>query len=225
MLAELQLFDKRLTILLRRCLHCSVKASTNYLHTARYMGGPGVKFSKLLQCQIKVCGLLKLLNNNKGLSSITRERMLQAIGMAYSGGIPLGNALDYLNGRFAPRISSHRAWWTKSRSSISTLSKFGGSPLKFGHNVEDETFFLSANGIKIENPRFTMKAHIHEKTFAKWEAQANQLCNEQWTIPAILEQSLITPSCGTGSLSPDLAEKVLALTSEVSATLRDKYLS
>jgi hypothetical protein len=59
---------------------------------------------------------------------------------------------------------------------------------------------------------------------AKWEAQAAQLSSERWSLPALLEQSLITPSCGTGSLSPELAEKVLALTSEVSATLRRKYL-
>ncbi|MEN8136278.1 MAG: hypothetical protein ABFS18_12205 [Thermodesulfobacteriota bacterium] len=64
-----------------------------------------------------------------------------------------------------------------------------------------------------------------ESLVARWEQQAAQLCTEQWSIPAILEQSLITPSCGTGSLSPDLAEKVLTLTSEVSATLRHKYLA
>ena len=36
----------------------------------------------------------------------------------------------------------------------------------------------------------------------------------------ILAQSLITPSCGTGSLSLDLAKKVLKLTKEVSETIR-----
>lgn len=37
----------------------------------------------------------------------------------------------------------------------------------------------------------------------------------------ILAQSLITPSCGTGSLSLDLATKVLRLTKEVSAKIRN----
>ena len=36
----------------------------------------------------------------------------------------------------------------------------------------------------------------------------------------ILDQSLITPSCGTGSLSLDLAKKVLKLTAEVSGRLK-----
>jgi hypothetical protein len=35
---------------------------------------------------------------------------------------------------------------------------------------------------------------------------------------------MITPSCGTGSLPLAAAEKVLRLTSEVSATLRQRYL-
>jgi methionine synthase II (cobalamin-independent) len=68
-------------------------------------------------------------------------------------------------------------------------------------------------------------AETCESLVVRWEEQAAQLCTEQWSIPAILEQSLITPSCGTGSLSPDLAMKVLTLTSEVSAALRHKYLS
>ncbi len=38
--------------------------------------------------------------------------------------------------------------------------------------------------------------------------------------PKIMEQSLITPSCGTGSLSLDLAKKVLKMTVEVSENLR-----
>ena len=63
-----------------------------------------------------------------------------------------------------------------------------------------------------------------ESLVAKWEEQAKQLNTDRWTMAAILERSLITPSCGTGSLSPELADKVLVLTSEVSATLREKYL-
>jgi methionine synthase II (cobalamin-independent) len=63
-----------------------------------------------------------------------------------------------------------------------------------------------------------------ESLVAKWEEQAALLTTERWTTSAILEQTMITPSCGTGSLSLELAEKVLKLTSEISATLRAKYL-
>ena len=39
----------------------------------------------------------------------------------------------------------------------------------------------------------------------------------------ILRQSLITPSCGAGSLSPPLAERVLEMTRDLSRRLRDEF--
>jgi hypothetical protein len=67
-------------------------------------------------------------------------------------------------------------------------------------------------------------AETSESLVARWEKQAAELGTDRWDLAAILAQSLITPSCGTGSLAPQLAEKVLALTSEVSATLRHRHL-
>ena len=63
-----------------------------------------------------------------------------------------------------------------------------------------------------------------ESLAARWEEQAGQLSGGEWTIAGLLKQTLITPSCGTGSLSPELARRVLQLTREVSAALRKKYL-
>lgn len=57
----------------------------------------------------------------------------------------------------------------------------------------------------------------------RWEDHAAMLTTPKWDLPALLKQSLITPSCGTGSLSPELALRVLSLTQEVSASLRKKY--
>ncbi len=69
--------------------------------------------------------------------------------------------------------------------------------------------------------------HIARETcdslVARWEEQAGQLSGDGWTIHSLLKQTIITPSCGTGSLSPELATKVLQLTKEVSAVLRKKY--
>ncbi|MCS7281936.1 MAG: methionine synthase [Anaerolineae bacterium] len=39
----------------------------------------------------------------------------------------------------------------------------------------------------------------------------------------IVAASLITPSCGTGMLSPDLAERIFSLTAEVSSEMRRRY--
>lgn len=57
-----------------------------------------------------------------------------------------------------------------------------------------------------------------------WEEQAAQLVRPGRGLPALLRQMLITPSCGTGSLSRARAEKVLALTKAVSAQLRARHL-
>ncbi|MDA8165940.1 MAG: hypothetical protein M0017_13020 [Desulfobacteraceae bacterium] len=58
----------------------------------------------------------------------------------------------------------------------------------------------------------------------RWEKQAALLAGGRWDLPALLRQTLITPSCGTGSLAPELARRVLALTRDLSASLRAKYL-
>lgn len=58
----------------------------------------------------------------------------------------------------------------------------------------------------------------------KWEEQAQSLTDGAWDLPALLRQALITPSCGTGSLSGEMAQRVLGLTRDVSNTLRRKYL-
>lgn len=60
---------------------------------------------------------------------------------------------------------------------------------------------------------------------ALWEKQAEQLSDSKWDQKSLLNQTLITPSCGTGSLSPELARQVLVLTRDVSTALRRKYLS
>jgi len=36
----------------------------------------------------------------------------------------------------------------------------------------------------------------------------------------LMEQTFIAPSCGTGSLTPELAQKVLSMTSELSKLAR-----
>jgi len=41
---------------------------------------------------------------------------------------------------------------------------------------------------------------------------------------ALLQRGFVTPSCGTGPLSVPLAERVLALTGQVSAIMRDRYV-
>ncbi len=53
----------------------------------------------------------------------------------------------------------------------------------------------------------------------RWESQVEQLCGGNWDRAAILERSLITPSCGTGALPLAAAEMVLRLTKETIETI------
>lgn len=64
-----------------------------------------------------------------------------------------------------------------------------------------------------------------EELVALWERQADLLAGGRWDKAAIIAQSLITPSCGTGAIPLHAAEKVLALTRDVSAAIRKKYLA
>ena len=62
-----------------------------------------------------------------------------------------------------------------------------------------------------------------ESLVARWETQSAALEALGFERSAILAQTFITPACGAGSLTIDLAHKVLALTRQVSDTLREKY--
>ncbi|RPH51007.1 MAG: hypothetical protein EHM85_08280 [Desulfobacteraceae bacterium] len=56
-----------------------------------------------------------------------------------------------------------------------------------------------------------------------WKKKAKMLKPLGFDLRAVLSQSFITPSCGTGSLRLDLAVKVLSLTKEVSQILRREF--
>jgi methionine synthase II (cobalamin-independent) len=63
-----------------------------------------------------------------------------------------------------------------------------------------------------------------ESLVALWERQTDLLLGGRWDKAAIVAQSLITPSCGTGALPLEAAQKVLALTRDVSSAIRKRHL-
>jgi hypothetical protein len=66
-------------------------------------------------------------------------------------------------------------------------------------------------------------ARDRRSLYARWQVQFRQI-EALGIAPATLyAQSFITPSCGVGSLSLDLAKRVLALTRDLSATIRDRF--
>ena len=61
-----------------------------------------------------------------------------------------------------------------------------------------------------------------ESLLEAWEAKAAAVMALGFDRATIIAQSLITPSCGTGSLTLELAVKVLSLTQALSRRLREK---
>ncbi|KJS03221.1 MAG: hypothetical protein VR65_03110 [Desulfobulbaceae bacterium BRH_c16a] len=56
--------------------------------------------------------------------------------------------------------------------------------------------------------------------FDKWQAQLAVLASFGFSEEQLMAQTLIAPSCGTGSLTPELAGKVLTMTGELSQLAR-----
>jgi hypothetical protein len=85
--------------------------------------------------------------------------------------------------------------------------------------------FLSRRGIlawgivPTGDPRVVAEESVGS-LFAKWQAQLKTLAAFGFSEQQLMAQTLIAPSCGTGSLPPDLARKVLAMTGELSHMAR-----
>lgn len=62
-----------------------------------------------------------------------------------------------------------------------------------------------------------------DSLFSLWKDQAGRLEDIGIDMETILNQSLITPSCGTGSLSLPLSKKVLKMTEELSNIIRKHF--
>jgi hypothetical protein len=81
---------------------------------------------------------------------------------------------------------------------------------------------ILASGIIPTTPEFIDSEDSASLT-AKWMAQAEELQRIGVPLEQIRRQTLITPSCGTGSISFAHADKVMKLTREVSEKIRNEF--
>ncbi|VEN75204.1 conserved hypothetical protein [Candidatus Desulfarcum epimagneticum] len=89
--------------------------------------------------------------------------------------------------------------------------------------------FMESGGILAWGIVPTLRPEDIEKETARslaesWMARAAQIEKTGLSRAAVLSGSLITPSCGTGSLEPAQALKVLELTRDVSKIIQNDYL-
>jgi len=69
------------------------------------------------------------------------------------------------------------------------------------------------------NPDEVAKETV-ESLFNRWQSNVSQLSALGVDLKKLQQQSLITPACGTGSLNPEQAKRVLELTRGLSDTIR-----
>jgi hypothetical protein len=75
--------------------------------------------------------------------------------------------------------------------------------------------------VPTDNPEHVERESV-ETLLQKWESEVQQVQALGFDRAKIMAQSLITPSCGTGSLTLNQAVKVLEMTQGLSARLREK---
>ena len=78
--------------------------------------------------------------------------------------------------------------------------------------------------IPTSNPDRLKEETVHS-LIQKWQSYIEQLANLNIATEKVIKHSLITPSCGAGSLSREDSVRVLQLLSEVSQELRKLYCS
>lgn len=79
---------------------------------------------------------------------------------------------------------------------------------------------LLAWGIVPTGDPLAVEKETSASLFARWQEQLQTLSSFGISQEQLLEQTFITPACGTGSLSPELALKVLTMNLELSELAR-----
>ncbi len=156
---------------------------------------------------------------SSGFVGISREMVSSAVAeviAAIKGVGGLAGVHICANGDWAPALSS-------STDIISFDAYFYFD--NFILYKEQLCAFLARGGIlawgivPTGDPQAVTKESAHS-LFGKWLGQLKRLAAFGFSEQQLMTQTLIAPSCGTGSLSPELAIKVLSMTSELSQMAR-----
>ncbi|RZW19102.1 MAG: hypothetical protein EX260_08375 [Desulfobulbaceae bacterium] len=78
-------------------------------------------------------------------------------------------------------------------------------------------------GIVPTSPPDTVENERLDTLYERWLMQLEILCSFGFSEREILHQTLIAPACGTGSLTPELALKVLTMTSNLADFIKKEF--
>ncbi len=156
---------------------------------------------------------------SSAFTGISKEMVSEAVGEVISG-IHAGSAMAGVhicaNGDWEPALTS-----TADIISFDAYSYFENFIL---YRQQLTSFIrrggVLAWGIVPTGDPLVVANTTSEILYKKWREQLRRLADFGFSQRLLMEQTLIAPACGTGSLSPELAMKVLKMTGEISAMAR-----
>ncbi len=193
---------------------CAMKAAWQTRFLARKSGMPVLMFID----EPALAGL-----GSSAFISVTAAEIQELVN-------EVADAVHHQGGLAGIHVCANTDWGILLGSRIDVLSfdAYGFfdriAPLKKEVNdYLDRGGILAWGGIPTSR-REDITAESTQSLVTLWQNQADALVSPGRDKKDLLRQTLITPSCGTGSLSPELARRVLDLTRSVSMTLRDTFL-
>jgi hypothetical protein len=153
--------------------------------------------------------------------SISREQVMESLGCGI-------DAIHDANGLAGIHICANGDWSLALESDADILSfdaySYFDNFILFKEAIQK---FLSqgrilAWGIVPTSRPEDIENETTQSLLTKWESQMDEITRLGFSKQTIMTQSLITPSCGTGSLTLEQTKKVLSLTQELSEILKQK---
>ncbi len=141
----------------------------------------------------------------------------------------VAEAIHQQGGLVGIHVCANTEWATLLKSQIDIINFDAFSFFdKFIAEKEEINNFLNRGGIIAWGGIPTNKEDIPGKTSEMLQDMFNQqmaaLVSPERSMKDIIKQTLITPSCGTGSLPLDLAKQVVRLTRETAQRLQKQHL-
>ncbi|MBF0449247.1 MAG: hypothetical protein HQK75_00945 [Candidatus Magnetomorum sp.] len=153
--------------------------------------------------------------------SISREQVMEALGCGI-------DAVHEVGGLAGIHICANGDWSLALESQADIISfdaySFFNNFILFKDAVKNflEAGRILAWGIVPTSRPEDIEKENTETLLKRWEAQVDQVMDLGFSKQTIMKQSLITPSCGTGSLNLEHAKKVLTMTQELSSLLKER---
>lgn len=136
----------------------------------------------------------------------------------------LFNAIHNASGDVGIHVCANTDWAMLMESNVDVINfdayEYSQSMIGYGSQIAD--FFNQGRAIAwgIVPTSEAMREEDTESIYTRFMNIVGELEAKGIKRELILKQSIVTPSCGTGTLTPDLAEKIYQVTGELSAKLK-----